>query len=188
MATEFALEITMVSTEVALGAIAAGVNDFVATGAPSTVMEVAVTLLVMRAGAAMLALALVYGPPAVFEVTSTVIVHEACELFIVAPVTTIEPAPAAAVTAAVPDGQVVVMFGTAATSTLAGRLSVKLMPDCAGLPAPLVSVKVSVEMPPWLMVAGENALFNEACTTVRIWLATLLVRTPPTVTLAAAFK
>ncbi len=178
----------MVSTEVALGAIAAGVNDFVATGAPSTVMEVAVTLLVMRAGAAMLALALVYGPPAVFEVTSTVIVHEACALFIEAPATTIVPTPAGIATAPVPDGQVVVMFGAPAANTLAGRLSVKLMPDCAGLPAPLVSVKVSVEMPPWLMVAGENALFNEACTTVRVWLATLLVRTPPTVTLAAAFK
>src|SRR5260221_3439866 len=188
MATEFALEITMVSTEVALGAIAAGVNDFVATGAPSTVMEVAVTLLVMRAGAAMLALALVYGPPAVFEVTSTVIVHEACALFIEAPATTIVPTPAGIATAPVPDGQVVVMVGAPAANTLAGRLAVKLMPDGAGLPAPLVSVKVSVQMPPWLMVAGENALFNEACTTARAWPAAFSVRTPPTVTLAAAFK
>src|SRR5258708_29983575 len=137
MATEFALEITMVSTEVALGAIAAGVNDFVATGAPSTVMEVAVTLLVMRAGAAMLALALVYGPPAVFEVTSTVIVHEACALFIEAPATTIVPTPAGIATAPVPDGQVVVVFGAPAATTLPAGVSGRWMAAAARAPAPV---------------------------------------------------
>ncbi len=153
-----------------------------------TVIELAVTLLVMRAAEAMLALELVYGPPTTLEVTSTVIAHEACALFIVAPVTTIEPPPAAAATAPVPDGHVVVTFGAAATTTLAGRLSVKPMPACAGLPAPLVSVKVKVDVPPWLMTLGANALFSEAWTTLNVWLTTLLVRTPPTVTLAAAFK
>ncbi len=166
----------------------AGAKALSSDGSDCTVSELAVTLLVTRAAETMLALELVYGPPTVLEVTSTAIAHEACALFIVAPVTTIEPPPAAAVTAAVPDGQVVVMFGTAATNTLAGRLSVKPMPDCAGLPAPLVIVKVKVDVPPWLMTLGANALFIEACATFNVWLATLLVRTPPTVTLAAALR
>src|SRR5882672_1463804 len=131
----------------------------------------------------MLAAALVYGPPTTFEVTSTVTTHEACAALIVAPVTVMVPLPAAAVTTPVPDGHVVVMFGVAATNTLAGSVSVKLMPDCAGLPAPLVSVKVSVEVPPTSIVVGANALLREACTTVSVWLVTPLVRTPPTVTL-----
>ena len=67
-----------------------------------------------------------------FEVTSMVITHEACALLRAAPVTiTVTPPPATA-TAPVPDGHVVVMFGVAATKTLAGSVSVKLMPDCAG--------------------------------------------------------
>src|SRR5882672_6920886 len=108
----------------------------------------------------MLAAALVYGPPTTLEVTSTVTTHEACAALIVAPVTVMLPEPATAVTAPAPDGHVVVMLGAAATSTLAGSVSVKLMPLCAGLPAPLVSVKVSVDVPPWLIVAGANALLS----------------------------
>ena len=119
------------------------------------------------------------------EVTSTVIVHEACAAFSVAPVTVIVPEPAAAVTTPAPDGQVVVTAGAAAITTLAGSVSAKLMPDCAGFPAPLVSVKVSVEVPPWLIVAGANALLSDACTTLSVWLVTALMSTPPTVTLAA---
>src|SRR5882672_3659771 len=99
------------------------------------------------------------------DVTSTVITHEACAALIVAPVTITVPEPAAAVTAPVPDGHVVVTLGVAATTTFAGSVSEKLMPDCAGLPAPLVMVKVSVLVPPWLMVVGANALLREACTT-----------------------
>src|SRR5258706_7729280 len=91
--------------------------------------------------------------------------------------------PPAAVTTPAPDGHVVVIFGAAATSTLAGSVSVKLMPDCAGLPAPLVNVKVSVEVPPTSIVVGAKALFNDACTTVSVWLVTPLVSTPPTGTL-----
>ncbi len=124
----------------------------------------------------------------VLEVTSTVITHEAWALFMVAPVTVTLPEPATAVTTPVPDGQVVVMFGVAATVIAPGSVSVKLMPDCAGLPAPLVSVKVTVEVPLTLMVAGANALLTEACTTFKVWLTTLLVSTPPTVTLAAALR
>src|SRR5512147_3347566 len=96
------------------------------------------------------------------EVTSTVTVHEAWAAFIVAPVTVITPVPAVAVTTPVPDGQLEVTFGVAAITTLAGSVSVKLIPDCAGLPAPFVSVKVSVEVPPWAMVAGAKALVREA--------------------------
>src|SRR5450631_3770965 len=99
--------------------------------------------------------------------------------------TVIVPLAATAVTA--PDGQVVVTFGAAATTTLAGNVSVKLMPDCAGLPAPLVSVKVSVETAPEMMTLGANALLSDACVTVSVWLVTPLVRTPPTLAFAAPF-
>ena len=93
-----------------------------------------------------------------FEVTSTVTVHEACAAFIVAPATVIVPVPAVAVTTPVPLGQLEVTLGVPAITTLAGSVSVKLIPDCAGLPAPFVRVKVSVETPPWLIVAGAKAL------------------------------
>src|SRR5450631_4889510 len=95
------------------------------------------------------------------------------------------PEPAAVVTAPAPDGHVVVTLGIAATTTFAGNVSVKLMPDCAGLPAPFVIVKVSVDVPPMSMMVGANALFSEACVTVSVWLVMPLVSTPPTDTLAA---
>src|SRR5476651_783539 len=88
-----------------------------------------------------------------------------------AAVTVIVPAPATAVTAPTPDGQVVVLLGTAAITTLRGSVSVKLMPVCAGLPALLVSVKVSVDVPPWSMVVGANALLSDGWFTVRVALA-----------------
>src|SRR5258708_10728888 len=112
----------------------------------------------------MLALVLLYGPPGVFEVTSTVMTHEACAAPIVAPVTVMVPLPAAAVTTPVPDGHVVVTIGAAATSTFAGSVSVKLIPDCDGLPAPLVNVKESVEVSPASIVVRAEALFHDACT------------------------
>src|SRR5258706_7424514 len=99
------------------------------------------------------------------DVTSTLTTHEAWALLIVAPATAIEPPPAAAVTTAVPDGQVAVTFGVAATNTLAGSGSVKLMPDCARLAAPLARVEVSDHVPPWLMTGGAYALSSHACTT-----------------------
>ena len=122
-----------------------------------------------------------------FEVTSTVTVHEACAALIVAPVTVMTPLPAAAVTAPVPDGHELVTFGVAATTTLAGSVSVKSIPDCAGLPAPFVSVNVSVEMPPWLIVAGAKAFASEACVTVSVWFVTPLSIPPMDVTCAAPF-
>src|SRR5258708_7922499 len=112
-------------------------------------------------------------------------VQEACAALIDAHVTVLVPGPAAAATAPAPDGQVVVTFGAAATATFAGSESVKLMPDCAGLPTPFVSVNVRVEVPPASMTVGANALLSDACTTVSVWLVTPLVRRPPTVTLPA---
>src|SRR5258708_3780124 len=112
-------------------------------------------------------------------------VQEACAALIDAPVTVMVPEPAAAATAPAPDGQVVVTFGAAATATFAGSASVKLIPDCAGLPAPLASVKVSVDVPPASMTAGANALLSDACAMVSVWWATLLASNPPTVTLPA---
>ena len=75
----------------------------------------------------------------------------------------------------------------AATTTLAGSVSVKSIPDCAGLPAPFVSVKVSVETPPWAIVAGVKALASEACVTVSVWLVTPLSIPPMAVTWSAPF-
>src|SRR5512139_180718 len=121
------------------------------------------------------------------EVTSTVTVHEAWAAFIVAPVTVMTPVPAVAVTTPVPDGQELVTFGVAAITTLAGRVSVKLMPDWAGLPAPFVSVKVSVETPPWLIVTGANAFASAGWTTDSVWLVTPLVMPERAVTCAAPF-
>src|SRR5258708_23735819 len=92
--------------------------------------------------------------------------------FIAAPVTVMVPEPAAAVTTPVPEGHVVVTFGAAATRTLAGSVSVKLMPACAGLPAALVSVNVSVEVAPTSIEFGLKALLSEACPTVSVWLVT----------------
>ena len=92
-----------------------------------------------------------------------------------APATVTTPVPAVAVTTPVPVGQELVTFGVPAITTLAGSVSVKLIPDCAGLPAPLVSVKVSVETPPWLIVAGAKAFVREACATVTVWFVTALV-------------
>src|SRR5450755_4499314 len=143
----------------------------------------------MRARALMLAAVLLYGPPITFEVTSTRTAHEATAAFIAAPVTVMVPLPATAAakaglfTKAPPTGQLLWMFGVAATTTLAGSVSVKLMPACDGLAAPLVMVKVRVEVPPTSIEIGANALLSEACTTVSVWLVTPLARTPPTVML-----
>ena len=58
-----------------------------------TVRPLAVTPLVTCAVAPMFAALLVYGPPTTFEVTSTVITHEACAALIEAPVTVMVPCP-----------------------------------------------------------------------------------------------
>ena len=113
--------------------------------------------------------------------------HEACAAFIVAPATVITPVPAVAVTTPVPLGQLEVTLGVPAITTLAGSVSVKLMPACAGLPAPFVSVKVSVETPPWLIVAGAKAFVSEACVTVSVWFVTPLSIPPMAVISAAPF-
>ncbi len=112
-------------------------------------VNVALTLVVVtRCVAEMLPAFVLLYVPAMPLVTSTVTVHETWAAFIVAPVTVTTPVPAVAVTTPVPDGQLEVTFGVPAITTLAGSVSVKLIPDCAGLPAPFVNVKVSVEVPP----------------------------------------
>src|SRR5471030_882620 len=139
----------------------------------------------------MFATVLLYGPPITLEVTSTRTWHEATAAFIAAPVTVIVPLPATAaakaglLTNAPPAGQLLWMFGVAATITLAGSVSVKLMPACDGLPAPLVIVKVRVEVPPTSIAVGANALLSEACTTVTVWLVTPFSMPAIAVTFAA---
>src|SRR5947209_8754470 len=100
-------------------------------------------------------------------------VHEACAAFIVAPVTVIDPA--LVLTAPAPLGQVEAMLGAPATVTPAGNVSVKLTPASAGLPAPLVSVNVSVDTPPRSMNTGENAFVRAGCNTVTVWSVTPFV-------------
>ena len=151
-----------VSVEVCPTPTVAGANALVRSGSAWTVSPELVTLFVTRAVALMFALVLLYGPPTTLEVTSTVITHEACAAARLAPVTVMVADPAAVATAPAPEGQVVVTLGTAATITLAGSVSVKLIPVCAGLPAPLVMVNVSVDVPPWLIVVGAKALLSEA--------------------------
>src|SRR5476649_1273069 len=180
-----------VRVEVCPTPIVAGANALVSAGWLCTVRPLEVTELVTCASALMFATVLLYGPPITLEVTSTRTAHDATALFIAAPVTVIVPLPATAaanaglLTKAPPTGQLLWMFGVAATITLAGSESVKLMPASDGLPAPLVMVKVSVEVPPTSIAVGANALLSEACETVSVWLVTPLVSTPPTVMLPA---
>src|SRR5450432_1536770 len=160
-----------VRVEVCPTPMVAGANALVSAGSLCTVRPELVTLLVMCAAPPMLAAVLLYGPPITLEVTSTRTWHEATAAFIAAPVTVIVPLPATAaakaglLTNAPPTGQLLWMFGVAATNTLPGSESVKLMPDCAGLPALLESVKVSVDVPPLSITFGANALLSEACET-----------------------
>ena len=106
--------------------------------------------------------------PSTLEVTFTRTWQLATAAFIEAPVTVIVPVPAVAVTAnpgaakAPPAGQLVCTVGAAAITALAGSVSVKLRPDCAGLPALLVMVNVSVVVPPEAIDAGANALVSAA--------------------------
>src|SRR5260221_686247 len=181
-----ALVMVKVRVEACPMPIVAGANALESDGV-CTVRPLTVTLLVTCAVAPMLAAVLLYGPPTTLEVTSTVTTHEACAALIDAPVTVMVPAPAAAVTTPVPDGHVVVTFGVAATSTLAGSVSVKLMPACDGLPAPLVSVKVSVEFCPTPTVDGANALVSAGSDCpVRPELVTLLAMRASALMLPAA--
>src|SRR5258708_25034265 len=185
------LVIVKVSVDICPTPMVAGAKALVSAGRLCTMRPELVTLLVIRAVALMLALVLLYGPPGVALVTSTLTWHEATALLIAAPVTVMVPLPATALAKAgllakaPPAGQLLWMFGVPATVTLAGKVSVKLMPDCAGLPAPLAIVKVRVEVPPTSIVIGAKALLREACPPVSVWFVTPLVSTPPTVTLPA---
>ena len=174
--------IVKVRTEFCPTPTVVGLNALVSVGSACTVSVALTPVVSTRCVAEMLAAFVLLYVPTVLLVTSTVTVHEACAAFIVAPVTVMTPLPAVAVTTPVPLGQLEVTFGVAAITTLAGSVSVKLIPDWAGLPAPFVSVKVSVEVPPCPIVAGAKALASEACVTVSVWLVTPLSIPPMAVT------
>src|SRR4051812_46417189 len=104
--------------------------------------------------------------------------QEACPLFSEAPVTVIVPLPGVAVTAPAPLGQLVARLGTVATTTFAGSVSVKLMPDCDGLKRPFVSENVSVAVEPWSMFAGKKDLLRLARRKLIAWSVTPFSRLP----------
>ena len=112
-----------------------------------------------------LAFVLLYGPPGTLLVTFTVTVQVAWPEFIAPAENEIVPPPAPALMT--PAGQVLPAAGVAATKTLVGRVSTKPNPVCAGFPAPLVIVKVNVEVPPISMVLSANALLTDACITAK---------------------
>src|SRR6185312_15433 len=108
-----------------------------------------------------------------------------------APVTVMVPAAAETnaglFASAPPAGQLDCTLGVPATATPAGSVSVKLMPDCAGLVPLLVIVNTSVEVPPASMVDATNAFarLGFARVTTRHWSVAMLLA-PIVVTLAAA--
>src|SRR5258706_2284998 len=156
----------------------AGAKALVSAGRLCTVRPLTVTLLVIRASPLMLAAVLLYGPPGVLLTVSTRTWQEATPPLIDAPLPVTVPLPATAVTKAGPPAKAPpagFFFNDTATTeicTLALRVALPFLPDCAGLPAPLVIVKVSVDVPPMSMTVGANALLSEACTTVSVWLVT----------------
>src|SRR5258706_109360 len=174
-----------------------GANALSSDGSDCTVSELAVTLLVMRTGEAMLALVLVYGPPGVLLMTSTLTWHEATAAFIAAPVTTIELAPAAAVTKAglaakaPPAGQLLCTFGLAATSKVAGRFSGKPVAEKATPVSAevlgLVMVKVSVDTPPGPMGPVNDFVIAGGATTASVAPAAAAVPAFPVVTAPVLF-
>src|SRR5258705_361866 len=68
------------------------------------------------------------------------------------------------------------MPSSAWKKTLAGSVSVKLMPDCAGLPAPLVNV--CVDLLPTPLFVGPNSLDS-----LGMFFFFLMIRRPPRSTL-----
>src|SRR6185369_10210668 len=83
--------------------------------------------------------------------------------------------PALSVTVLLPEGpvtvpppQVVERLAGVATTRKAGKVSVKARPLCAGLPAPLVMVKVTVDEAPVLTAVGLKVLVRSEPTTVRL--------------------
>ncbi len=108
-------------------------------------------------------------------VTSTAIVQLAWAAASTPPESAIEPLPATAATA--PPQVFTRPFGLA-TATPTGSVSVKARPDCAGLPAPLAIVKVSVEVPSRPIAAGAKALPRVVPTTENDAFAVAAVRPP----------
>jgi hypothetical protein len=96
------------------------------------------------------------------EVTLTEMVQEACAALIVAPLTVTMPLPATCRDDCGTARKVEPGVGARGHHHVARQRVVKLIPDCAGLPDPLVSVKVSVEVAPGPIEAGAKALVTPA--------------------------
>jgi hypothetical protein len=105
----------------------------------------------------------------------TAIVQVACAAASVPPASAIDPEPAAAVTA---PPQVFAVPGGVATTRLVGSVSVNARPDCAGLPVPLVIVKVSVDTVFGPTTSGLNCLASELPTTASEAFTPAAVRPP----------
>jgi hypothetical protein len=112
-----------------------GLKALVSVGFATTVKPLFATALVMRARPEIFVAPLIYGPPTAVLVTFTCTWQLATAAFIARPLTAIVPLPAAAVTKAglavnaPPAGQLLWIAGVAATVTLVGNVSTKLIPD-----------------------------------------------------------
>ena len=191
-AIEFGLVIVSVIVEVPLAAMDVGLNTLAMVGeAVVTVTQLAMTLLVRLTVPVMLLFALVNATglatqlaltcPATFR-TCTSITQEVWFRSIVAPVTTIDVLPFMAVVTAAALVQVdEPNTPPRATRKLAGNVSVKLMPDCAGFVPEFVSVKRSVVVAPSMNVFGVNALVSTGAIAVMLKQAFA----PPVVALVA---
>lgn len=96
-----------------------------------------------------------------------------------APDTAMTLLPAMVVTVAAPPTQLDDTLGLLATTSPAGRVSVKLMPLTATLPVGLVIVNVKVVMPPLAICAALNDLVNTGVmtgSTLRHWLVIPLIK------------
>jgi uncharacterized metal-binding protein len=169
--------------------IEAGANAFVIAGvAAVTVRHWSTTLLVRLVIPVIAVVALVFaatGHAAVLGVaefvTGTVIVHDAPVIWRPATVIVLEPA----VAVTVPLVQVP-PTAPAPTARPEGSVSVKEN-VCVGLPAGCVTVKVSVEgVPPIVMVAGENAFVMAGVAAVTETHAPVVLVPPPAAELPIA--
>src|SRR6185312_15167171 len=150
-----------VGVGVGLG-VGVGVGDGVGVGVGVGDGGGVVAVKVATAGEVLLPLSVFRSPdpmelmklPALAAVTCTLTVQESLA-GIAPPVSVTDELPASAIT--VPP-QVLLAFGVGATSTPVGRLSTKGAFKLATVSLALFNVRVRVEVPPALIVAGVNAL------------------------------
>lgn len=168
-ATELLLVMVNVIVDVPSAVIVAGENALLISGRLSVVSDAFTPLasIAPDAGSPEIRAALLRYAPCVAAVTSTLMVQLATPALMPAPALTVTVLPAAGavrntglLTCAPPAGQLLFKFGVAATTTPAGSESINERPVCAGLPAPLVRLNVSVLTPPAWMVVGTNAFVS----------------------------